>query len=278
MSYSFPDESRSHWQRMAPLFDEIKPPLRPQDKDIEQIVNACHRDELGIKAKKVALLGATREYFDLPWREDSDVLAIDRSQAMLDFVWPGPKNTTRCCDWRELCLTDRSRDLILTDGGLSMLRFPDDLRVVRSQVARVLEANGRFVVRLYAPVSQGEPFDATFARLINGSVTNLSELKLRLWMSVQKNTTDGMAVRDIWNVITRYVPNIRELCSGFGWTDTEYLTLERYRDSRDRYYHPTVIEVRDVFVGETDEFRLESVAYPGYPAGEYCPTVVFRRT
>jgi len=43
---------------------------------------------------------------------------VDRTQAMVDNLWPGPKQEAHCTDWLALTLPDGSRDLVLCDGGL----------------------------------------------------------------------------------------------------------------------------------------------------------------
>jgi len=273
----YPEASKEHWSRVAPLFSAIKPPLKPREEDLDYVRDIVRNQINGSESLRVAILGVTREYYDLPWPEGTDLIAIDRSQAMIDHVWPGPPETVRRCDWRDLCLSDKARNFAITDGGLSMLPYPLDLEAVVNHLARILEPGGIFLARLYAPHKDREPIDQIIDDLKDGKIANMSEFKIRMWMTVQETPEKGMAVHDVWNEFTARVPDLSGLCTALGWSESEAATLERYRESNDRYYHPTKNDVVRVFTSNPGTFEFLSAIEPSYSVGRFCPTVVFRR-
>lgn len=276
-THNYPNASKEHWRRFASLFSAIKPPLKPREEDLDYVRSIAQLVKNGFKSLHVVVLGVTREYYDLPWPDGIDLIAIDRSRAMIDHVWPGPPETVRLCDWRDMCLPDRSIEFAITDGGLSMLPYPNDLEAVVEHLARILVSGGLFLARLYAPLNEREPIDHIIDDLTSGKIANMSEFKLRMWMTVQETPEKGMAVHDVWNEFTARVPDLSGLCSALGWSESEAATLERYRESNDRYYHPTKNDVVRVFTSNPGTFEFLSAIEPSYSVGRFCPTVVFRR-
>ena len=81
----------NHWSEYAKRWKLVAPPFKPVEQDI-----AFYRDAAGewIKrhgAPKVLILGVTLQLFNLPWPHETNFLAVDSNQAMIDIVWPGRK-------------------------------------------------------------------------------------------------------------------------------------------------------------------------------------------
>lgn len=274
----YPRESEEHWRRVAPVFAAIPAPLKPCDADLSILGDAVGGwTQQNRTVPRVTVLGVTREYHDFPWPEGTDLIAVDRNQAMIDFIWPGPSKTVRLCDWREMCLPDGSSDIAVCDGGLSMLPFPGGIETVARQLTRVIVPGGIFVVRLYTPSDTRESTDHVIDDLEAGRIPNSSVLKVRLWMAVQENAESGMAVRAVWNTLHERVPDLYALARRIGWPEKEVATIEPYEVSNDHYYHPRIEDVVQTFHEHPGGFELQSITTPSYPAGEHCPTLVFRR-
>ncbi|MBI3877896.1 MAG: class I SAM-dependent methyltransferase [Verrucomicrobia bacterium] len=68
---------------------------------------------------------------------------------------------TVAADCRKLPFADRSRDILIVQGGLHHLpKLPDDLEQTVAEAARVLRDGGRFMVI--------EPWDTPFLRFVHG--------------------------------------------------------------------------------------------------------------
>jgi ubiquinone/menaquinone biosynthesis C-methylase UbiE len=75
-------------------------------------------------------------------------------------------------DCRELPFDDRSRDVVMVQGGLHHLpNFPSDVEQTVAEVRRVLKPNGRFVVV--------EPWNTPFLRMVHAA--SASAIGKRLW-------------------------------------------------------------------------------------------------
>src|SRR3954469_13402114 len=87
-----PDDQLAHWNRHAEQWRRVGPPLRPTAEDVAYLrdrVAAVHLQASGRPARpRALLLGVTPEYASAEWRPELDLLAVDRSQGMIDEVWP----------------------------------------------------------------------------------------------------------------------------------------------------------------------------------------------
>ena len=84
-----------HWAAIARQWKQLGPPLRPVAQDIGFYWNAAEKWVRERGAPRVLLLGVTPELYHLPWPKGTDLLAVDRSQAMIETVWPGPKEAVQ---------------------------------------------------------------------------------------------------------------------------------------------------------------------------------------
>ena len=270
-------ERSDRWQENARRWQHLGPPLRPSAQDIgfnSDIVQEWGRHH---GTPRVLLLGVTPEIYNLPWPEGTSFLAVDHSQAMIDAVWPGPKEATQCIDWFSLQLPDNSRDIVLCDGGLPLIAYPHK----QQQLVRILQAilsdQGLCILRLFVPPPQQESPDAVLSDLLEGKISNLNILKLRLGMSLMKSTAEGVAVGMIWQLIHEVAPDLERLASRIGWSVEHMLVINAFRGSADRFYFVTVTQVTDLFCDNPGGFEVHRLRVPSYDLGERCPTIVLKR-
>ena len=191
---------------------------------------------------RVLLLGVTPELYRLPWPEGTQLLAVDRTQAMIDYVWPGPPDSALCSGWTELPLPDASRELMLCDGGLGMMDYPEGQARLAGELRRVVSEGGLCVFRLFAPPEERESVQDVLGDLKGGRI-----------------------------------PGLRRLASELGWSVEHVLTVNMHRDSSERSCWSGVGEVRRLFCESTGGFEMESVEVPPYELGDCCPIVALRR-
>jgi hypothetical protein len=180
-----------HWPAAARQWQELGPPLRPAAEDINFCADGVREWVRSRGAPRVLLLGVTPELYRLPWPKGTDFLAADRTQAMIDHVWPGPKEAVRCTDWLALALPEGSRDIVLCDGGLPLLAYPEEQRRLPRLLRAVLSDQGLCILRLYVPPPQRESPDAVLRDLLEGRIANLNVLKLRLSMALMESAEAG---------------------------------------------------------------------------------------
>lgn len=266
-----------HWPAVARLWRQVGPPLRPAGQDIGFCSDAVGEWVRQRGAPRVLLLGVTPELYRLAWPKGTDFLAVDRTQAMIDTVWPGPKEAVQRTDWLALALPDSSRDVVLCDGGLHLLAYPQEQRWLVRLLRGVLSDRGLCILRLYVPPPQRESPDAVLKDLLEGRIANLSILKLRLGMSLLDSVAEGVELGTVWQAIHQVAPDLERLASRIGWPVEHMLAINTYRGSTARYYFVTVEQVSDLFCGSPGGFEVLRLCVPSYELGQQCPTIVFQR-
>jgi hypothetical protein len=263
-------EAPKHWKWLGP-------PLRPVAEDIGFYTAAINEWVQSNGPPRVLLLGVTPELYLLPWPKGTGVLAVDRSRPMIDAVWPGPKDAVNCADWTTMTLPDGSRDIILCDGGMEQLQYPQEHGQLVRILRRVLSDGGLSIVRLYALPSQWESPETVLRDFVQGRVSNMNILKLRLGMALQGTPSEGVARKTIWNAFHAAAPNPDRLARQLGWSAEQMHVIDAFRDYPDRFFFLTVADLHQLFCSSPGGFQLESVYVPSYELGERCPTVVLRR-
>jgi hypothetical protein len=267
----------AYWPEAARQWQQVGSPLRPAPEDIGFYSQAVQEWVRHRGAPRVLLLGVTPELYRLPWPKGTDFLAVDCTQAMIDNVWPGPKEAVQRTDWLALALPDSSRDVVLCDGGLPLLAYPQEQRRLVRLLRAALSDQGLCVLRLYVPPARPERPDTVLKDLLEGRIPNLNILKLRLSMSLLESAGDGVELGTVWRALHEAAPDLEGLASRIGWPVEHMLAINTYRGSTDRFYFATVDQVADLFCGSPGGFEAHSLHVPSYELGERCPTIVLRR-
>jgi hypothetical protein len=259
------------WRDRARQWNTIQPPLRPCAEDLAIVQRAI---EPMPTAPRVLILGVTVELYHLPWPEGSDIVAVDKSQAMIDNVWPGAAAQTRCASWTKMPSDLGQRDVVLCDGGLSVLAFPEEHRQLAAELRRIVPAGGKFVCRCYVPPKCRQSPQEVLDDLRLGCINSLSQLKLRLGFTVASGVSKGSRLGDVWEVFHDAIPQPQELEAKLGWS---LQGMDNYRGREERFYFPSIEDIRGPFCREPGGFSLESIEVPSYSRGDLCPTIVLRR-
>jgi SAM-dependent methyltransferase len=274
---TIPDRA-AQWAKVARNWELYGPPLRPSREDLrfsEEAVGAWRGQG---SPPRVLLLGVTPELYRLAWREGTDFLAVDRSIEVIEAVWPGPREAVRCEDWLEMKLPAASRDIVLCDGGLNLLAYPDEQQRLASILGEVLAEEGLCILRLFVRPAEKETRDAVLTDLLAGRIADMNVLKLRLWAALQETPSQGVELDTVWRAVQGAAGSLDELALKLGWPLEETLFINAYRDSTTRYWVGTVDEVAKIFCQDAGGFELAGVHVPSYECGPLCPTVVLRRT
>jgi SAM-dependent methyltransferase len=269
------------WPLAARFWPHLGPPLRPAEEDLAfvrlALTDWCAANQA--RAPRALILGVTPEFYRLPWPPNSVVRAVDRTQEMIDYVWPGAASDVLLADWRRMDLPGHSVDIALCDGGWQLLEFPDGQPELCSRLARVIAPGGVLVVRLFVPPSVSETPDEVLDALLAGGIPNLNCLKLRLLMSLQDQPSAGIALHQVWLTLRKAAPSWPELAAKLGWSLEHLSAIDAYRDCHARYHCVTSEQVEHLLCeGTGGAFELDRVSIPSYAMGAQCPTLVFRRT
>ncbi len=266
-----------HWGQFALLWRVMGPPLRPSQQEVGFYAEAAGEWMRLGGSPRVLLLGVTPEIYHLPWPEGTDFLAVDHTQAMIDHVWPGPPEAVRRAEWLDMGLPTASRDIVFCDGGLNLLKYPDEQKRLAHAIGDVLSDGGLCVLRLFVPPPQREEPGAILDDLLAGRIPNLNVLKLRLWMALRQSADEGVALRAVWRTVHDAAGDLEALAARIGWPVDHMLAINAYRESPAQYYLPTADEVTELFCGDKCGFDLRRVCAPDYELGRQCPTIVLGR-
>ncbi len=274
--YRVPASTR-HWPEIARRWEQVGPPLRPSAQDFTFLNDAIGTWAHENGVPRALILGVTPELYNLQWPNGTDILAVDHTQSMIDSVWPGPRNAAICAEWTTMPLQTASRDIVLCDGGVNLLEYPHKHHQFVRTLHQVTSSDGLCVLRLFVPPKERETSDEVLQDLLDAKIPNLNLLKLRLWMALHEDITQGIQLKQIWNAIHEVAPDFDRLATHIGWPIEHLMAINTYRNCPTRYYFIDLDDVCHLFCESPGGFTLDAVYVPTYELGEQCPTVVFRR-
>jgi len=265
------------WQRHSRNRRLYGPPLRPSAQDVRTYWQTANQWIRKYGAPRVLLLGVTPEIYGLPWPERTDFLAVDSSQAMIDSVWPGPKNMVQCGDWLSMNLPDGSRDLVFCDGGMQLIEYPQGQQRLIRLLRDIVSDRGLCIFRLYALPSQRESPETALQDLFDGKISDLGTLKIRLSMSLQSKAEKGVLHDHVYRVLVEAAPDLKSLAEKIGWPAEDMLAINDYKGMNYRLYYLTVEQVMDLFCRDPGGFRLHRLNTPPCDLGERFPIIALQR-
>lgn len=265
------------WKSGAELWPLFGPPLRPSDEDGAMLEDLLLDWSSRHGAPRMLVLGVTPEVHALAQRHNWPLEAVDRVPEMFDSVWPGERADTLCADWTDIPLDPASRDVVVLDGGLQMLAYPQDQERLACEMRRILRPDGLFIGRMFAPPARAESPDEVMADLRRGKIPRVDALKLRLGMALQRSPESGTALRAVWDRVRAAEPDFEALARRAGWPVEQMQALHAYEHATERYHFFGVDELCDIWCGQIGGFELAAVKVGGYPLAERCPTVALRR-
>lgn len=276
-----PSDIGALWLTLAAHWDLLGSPVRPCVEDIgviEEMLSAETNlfDKAG--GKKAWLLGITPEIAAARCLHAIDLVAVERIQTMIDHVWPGDTDGRRAirADWVHAPFPDESFDLVIGDGCLTPVSFPDQLSGLLSSVHRCLRRDGYLMLRLFCRPDVAETPGAVIAALRSGAIGSIHAFKWRLAMAVQ-GTIDGpdVALDEVWQVWNAAHIDVAALAEERGWSHAEIGTMEFYRGSPARNnfmrFDETIRHLQQA------GFDLVATRTGHYELAERCPHVLLKK-
>jgi hypothetical protein len=221
------------------------------------------------------LMGVTPELCGLPTAAGSRTIAIDRSRDMIRAVWPGPLrpgDAALCGEWLRLPIRERAADVILSDGCLSTLAWPEGYSAVCDELRRVVRPDGRCAMRCFVLPEDREDVETVLADLAVGRTGGFHAFKWRLAMALQPDPLRGVVLADVWEAFPRHRDDRDELARRNGWPAESVATIDAYRGVPARYSFPSLRQLEALCTDS--RFAVLDVRLPGYELGERCPTIV----
>lgn len=268
----------SYWAKLANSYQQLGWPFRPSPEDLrmfEETVAAWAGGRDGSRISAL-MLGVTRDIATMRWPESAELLGVDNSGAMVSAVWPGDVPNRRSGiqgDWFHLPRPESSCDIVIGDGSMNCVRYPEAFRELAASVRRVLRDDGIFILRSYVQSEKPETPDELFDAVFSEPVTDFHRFKFRLLLSMQPNAQEGICVSDVHQCWAAQRLDRDRLVSELGWRADEIDTMENYRGSGTVHTFPTLDEFRD---GLRELFEEPAILRPTAALGERCPILVVR--
>jgi SAM-dependent methyltransferase len=275
MSDTVDQDQARLWERVSRNYSV--PPITPSREDLAYCWEAANEWIQRRGSPRVLLLGVTPGLYKLPWPDGTDFLAVDHSQAMIDALWPGPSEAVRCADWLSMGLPEGSRDIVLCDGGVHLLDYPQGQRGLVQVLHRLLSDEGLCVFRLFALPPVRETPDLVIRDLREGRIGNPSALKLRLFMAMHDGPVTGVELGQVFAGLMEAVPDLEAVAARIGWPAEQVLSINNQKDLKCRLHMLTLEETLGLFCADPGAFQLGSVRIPSYELGSCCPTVTLQR-
>ena len=156
-------------ERLLAVWKALAPPIRPSPNEIESYA----RCSAGGAGTRVLVQGITSELVDLAIRQrTSRVIGMDWRVAMFPAMrCLGKEDWSQVeaivCDWRTfLPQLEGALDLVLGDGSLTMIAFPEDWERVLQILQRYLVLGGRAVLRLAFQLEENFDFGSYLGKTL----------------------------------------------------------------------------------------------------------------
>ncbi len=274
-----PDNDRTHWNRVSRHWAFLGPPLKPSHQDTDTLLRAIERYRARDGGPYRAILwGVTPELATMDWPASTQLLAIDRAEKMIEFVWPGDVPGLRRAvagEWTEtLQIAGGPCDLILGDGSLNDSRYPSEYKELMQAAWNGLRNSGLVIMRLHVrPETDETPADVA-EDLTNRKIESFHVFKFRLAMALQESPETGIELAEIWKGWRSLGIDETELAARTGWDLRVIQTIDLYRDNPNRYSFPTLRQQIEIF---RENFKVREVIVPRYEMGDRRPIVVLAR-
>ena len=271
------EQSARFWEREWLWWHRLAPPLRPAAEDIEILARliALSCGARGITQPEAVLLGVTPEIASMQWPGGTRLLAIDRSQGMIDHIWPKHPfagATVISGEWTKMPVVAGSRDIVTSDGCFSQLSYPEGYDTLVQELRRVLKPGGLFAMRAFVRLEPSESVPALLAELNAGKIRNFHVFKWRLNMALQSDIAAGVRLRDIWDAFMDNFGDPATFAAQHDWPFETVETIHAYHEADARYTYPTLAELREKL---SACFSEVACVYPTYEMAERCPTLLF---
>jgi len=225
----------NHWQAYHRRWSGLEAPLRPNAEIRARIV-----DLVGEKSDRILLLGVTPELA----LSFENVVAIDKSAAMIANIWPGDSGTRRAieADWLTLDGSLGKFSAVIGDGSGNAVAYQHEVAQLLVNARDHLEPGGRFVCRLYARPEAPWSWEELVAEAGQPATGNFHAFKWKLAMRIAADTKPSVTVTLIVDRFDYYFPDRAKLSEATGWDRSVIDMIDTYRGSEAVYCFPTRTE------------------------------------
>lgn len=266
---------------LCEVWPSVSAPLRPGPSDLgffQQTLADWQGEHPNAPAPRALILGATAELWSLPWPDPSQVTVFEPDSETAEQLWPGPRDQVQQRSWLTLGPADGPFDLVLCDAGLHTLGYPQAQSELVRRLFEVMPNGGLAAFRLLSPPTQHESTVRVVSELWAGRITDISQLLLRLSLSMQRSAATGVRMSAVWLKLRSLSKDLPTLAERLGWPLSHLQAADIYRFSPAHHHFVTLVETLQVFAqGDRKLFDMVRMNTGDSPMAAQCPTIVFRR-
>jgi hypothetical protein len=229
-----------------------------------------------VRPLRVLLLGVTPEIATMAWPAGTVLLAVDKSQPMIERVWPGDvagQRSAVCADWFEFSGDADRYDVVIGDGNFAILDYPRQHRALAATARGWMAGDGILITRFFLQPARQESPAAVFADLCANRIGSFHSFKLRLAMALQTSAVSGVRMGDVYDAWTSAGVDREALLATTGWPPEAIETMRPWAGKDSRLSFPSAAQLATVF---SEHFDREDERCLEYELGERCPIVSFR--
>lgn len=266
-----------HFNPYITFWDDFGPPLRPDLQAIQAYGDLFHATQPSSEVARVMLMGVTPELANATWLAHAQITAIDHSPAMISAIWPGDRHNRRAItgDWFNLPIAPDSQDMVIGDGVLNFLTYPEEHQALSQSLSAVLRPSGHLIIRAFCAHEHTEKPAQILSRAKQREFKNFHEFKLMLLGALQQgHTQNGVALTWAWQVFHEHFPDITDCAAQTGWPIATIRTIELYKENPKRYYLATPAEIETAL---STHFKLIRLSDPPTPWSCPTPLMLFQK-
>lgn len=271
-----------HWANVANVYAQLESPLRPCAEDIaimERLVNraaAYSGNSIGPAKPNALLLGVTPALATMAWPPNTNLLAIDSSEGMLQTLWPGDQagiREAKLGNWLSLPLEDASCSIVVGDGSFNCLAFPDGIEQLAASVARVLRDDGILVLRLFTQPAEPQKPERVCQALSTGKFHTFNGFKFLLLTSLVDDHYN-VRMHDVWEYWLDAKLDQQAILATNGWPAKRLAAIAYYQNSSAHFSFPTLAAAEQLLA---HSFEKIDMVIPSYQIGDCCPILLLRK-
>lgn len=249
-------------------------PLRPFDEDLLNYQSAVGSAISRAGYRQLMILGVTPELYQLGVSNALKVRAIDRSESMIQSVWPGSSESAIQDDWQSIARFVQDPSILVCDGGLHLLDCEQQERFAQCFQSEALKTS-TIILRLFLPLAPRQVSAAILDQFERGEIPTVSLLKVNLWhaLDIQENGTTKM--RDVWACVhQRSDGDTLAYLTLHGQSESAAQSFMVYQESSAVYYFKSLQSIQHLFSAHAG-FTCERPRFPRYQHGPSFPVVSF---
>ena len=208
----------------------------------------------------------------------ADVTAVDRNANVVRARWPGntPNRRAVIADWHQLPFANDSFAICVGDGSVNALDYPDGVKSLYDNVARILRPGGKFVCRIYLTPDIGETVADVATAAWQGKARSLLYFKFRLLMAIAaERAHPSVPVKLNYEAFIAHFPDRDRLAAATGWDRSEIDKIDLHEISSEIYNFPTRQQALSIIPHKFSNPRFVPVGT--YELAERCPLLVMER-